>query len=190
LEEEILQSQQENIHARRISTSPPKSKSSNDHTLDGPEVYESVFDFIKQQSISAEETLAANHHHRSNKGKKDIVKLNRSVATKKNVSDAPNPRSSLDDARIYFAELDQTQPLKLDCSQSPVLSSKITRTIRGVDLTSPGLQTDYETYVEVTVGSGVSPLPIEQFVSSRRMNMRKRGDLFDGFLDVDVGGDN
>jgi len=192
--EDIQKHNNELQTARRISTSPLRSQSTNGDALDDANIKTCAFDFIAEDAID-EPSSSASKTTQSRKGKKSTV--NRVlVTTRKNghksssSHDAPNPRSSLDDARDYFAKLDETHSLTLDSSETPVVSSRITRTIRGVDLTSPGLHVDYETYVEATVDSGVTPLPIEHFASSRRMNLRQRGDLFDGFLDVDVAGTN
>ena len=183
--------------ARRVSTSPLRSHLTNGDAVDDANKTKiSTFDFIAEDSVD-EPSSSVTKTIQSRKGKKNTV--NRVLVTSRKIGghksassyhDAPNPRSSLDDARDYFAKLDQTHPLTLDNSETPVVSSRITRTIRGVDLTSPGLHVDYESYVEATVDSGVTPLPIEHFASSRRMNLRQRGDLFDGFLDVDFAGDN
>eukprot|EP00529_Nitzschia_sp_RCC80_P018987 CAMPEP_0113479690 /NCGR_PEP_ID=MMETSP0014_2-20120614/21459_1 /TAXON_ID=2857 /ORGANISM="Nitzschia sp." /LENGTH=506 /DNA_ID=CAMNT_0000373035 /DNA_START=42 /DNA_END=1562 /DNA_ORIENTATION=- /assembly_acc=CAM_ASM_000159 len=192
--EDIQKHNNELQTARRISTSPLRSQSTNGDALDDANIKTCAFDFIAEDAID-EPSSSASKTTQSRKGKKSTV--NRVlVTTRKNghksssSHDAPNPRSSLDDARDYFAKLDETHSLTLDSSETPVVSSRITRTIRGVDLTSPGLHVDYETYVEATVDSGVTPLPIEHFASSRRINLRQRGDLFDGFLDVDVAGTN
>lgn len=155
---------------RRISTSPVATGAESN---DDNEVDEDTFLFRDtRKSVSA----AAN-----TKGKKRIVK--RSAPTKlHSKGTAPNPRSSLDQARDYFAKLDETQTLTLDASQTPVVSSKVTRTTR-TGLSSPGLQHDYQAYTEATIDLGVSPLGVEDYASSRRIHMRKKKELFDGFLD-------
>ena len=198
-ENEDLQKQNnELLHpARRVSTSPlPSQLTNGDAVDDANDIEISAFDFIAEDSID-EPSSSVSKTTQSRKGKKNTV--NRVLVTSRkngghnsssSYHDAPNPRSSLDDARDYFAKLDETHSLTVDNSETPVVSSRITRTIRGVDLASPGLHVDYESYVEATASTGVTPLPIQHFASSRRMNLRQRGDLFDGFLDVDVAGDN
>ncbi len=97
-----------------------------------------------------------------------------------------DPSKSLEKAREYFANLDQTQALTLDATSSPPVSSRVTRTSRRTNLASPGMQEEYKAYVESMAGdgtSGVSPLSIEDYASSRKLHFESKGKLVDGFLD-------
>lgn len=92
-------------------------------------------------------------------------------------------RSSLQKAQEYFDNLDRTHPLTLDASASPVVSSKITRTTRNsVDLSSPRFKKEYHCYAKALADSGIPPLTMQDYASSRRLHFRKR-ELYDGFLD-------
>lgn len=97
-------------------------------------------------------------------------------------SSVANSHASLERARDYFAHLDRTQALTLDASSSPPVSSKITRTSRRADLSSPRFTKEYRAYAEASVASGVPPLSVQDYSSSRRLHFRKK-ELFDGFLD-------
>jgi len=93
----------------------------------------------------------------------------------------PNPQSSLDRARDYFSHLDKTQPLlTFDSALSPAISSKITRTRRKTNFTSPGINRNYQAYSKSSVNSGVTPLSIKDFASMRKL---KNGQIVDGFFD-------
>ena len=95
----------------------------------------------------------------------------------------PKKRSSsgqLDRAREYFNRLDETQQLTLDSALSPVKTSKITRTRRKTNFTSPGINREYEAYSKSSVSSGVPPLSIKDFASMRKL---KTGPIVDGFFD-------
>jgi len=93
----------------------------------------------------------------------------------------PNPQSSLDRARDYFSHLDKTQPLlTFDSALSPAISSKITRTRRKTNFTSPGINRNYQAYSKSSVHSGVTPLSIKDFASMRKL---KNGQIVDGFFD-------
>ena len=97
-----------------------------------------------------------------------------------------DPSKSLEKAREYFANLDQTQALTLDATSSPPVSSRVTRTSRRTNLASPGMQEEYKAYVESMAGdgtSGISPLSIEDYASSRKLHFESKGKLVDGFLD-------
>jgi hypothetical protein len=86
----------------------------------------------------------------------------------------------LDRAREYFNRLDETQQLTLDSALSPVRTSKITRTRRKTNFTSPGINREYEAYSKSSVSSGVPPLSIKDFASMRKL---KTGPIVDGFFD-------
>jgi hypothetical protein len=86
----------------------------------------------------------------------------------------------LDRARDYFNRLDETQQLTLDSALSPVKTSKITRTRRKTNFTSPGINREYEAYSKSSVSSGVPPLSIKDFASMRKL---KTGPIVDGFFD-------
>jgi hypothetical protein len=95
----------------------------------------------------------------------------------------PKKRSSsgqLDRAREYFNRLDKTQQLTLDSALSPVKTSKITRTRRKTNFTSPGINREYEAYSKSSVSSDVPPLSIKDFASMRKL---KTGPIVDGFFD-------
>ena len=97
-----------------------------------------------------------------------------------------DPSNSLEKAREYFANLDQTQPLTLDATLSPAVSSRVTRTRRKTNLTSPGITREYKAYAESIAGdasSGISPLSMKDYVSSRKLHFESKGELADGFLD-------
>ncbi|VEU35504.1 unnamed protein product [Pseudo-nitzschia multistriata] len=94
--------------------------------------------------------------------------------------------SSLKKARDYFEKLDQTQSLTLDTAQSPTISSRVTRTSHKTNLDSPGINRSYRAYTEAIRGcgeSGLSPLSIRDYVSSRRIHFENKGEMVDGFLD-------
>ncbi len=94
--------------------------------------------------------------------------------------------NSLEKAREYFANLDQTQPLTLDATLSPAVSSRVTRTRRKTNLNSPGITRKYKAYAESIAGdgsSGISPLSMKDYVSSRKLHFESKGELADGFLD-------
>lgn len=91
-------------------------------------------------------------------------------------------QTSLLKAKQYFQQLDSTQTLTLDSSDSPIKTSQITRTSRKVNLTSPGITREYKAYAHSSQGSGVSPLSIQKYAHSRREYFR-RTELFDGFFD-------
>jgi hypothetical protein len=91
-------------------------------------------------------------------------------------------QASLLKAKQYFQQLDSTQTLTLDSSDSPIKTSQVTRTSRKVNLTSPGITREYKAYAHSSQGSGVSPLSIQKYAHSRREYFR-RTELFDGFFD-------
>lgn len=102
----------------------------------------------------------------------------------KRLRSSKNP--SLENAREYFANLDKTQPLTLDSALSPQVSSRVTRTRRRTNLASPGMQRKYRAYAESISGdghSGISPLSIRDFASSRKLHFENKGEIVDGFLD-------
>lgn len=106
--------------------------------------------------------------------------------TRKSKRRSNDPSNSLERAREYFANLDQTQALTLDAASSPPVSSRVTRTSRRTNLASPGMQEQYKAYVESIAGdgtSGISPLSIEDYASSRKLHFESKGKLVDGFLD-------
>ncbi len=97
-----------------------------------------------------------------------------------------DPTNSLEKAREYFANLDQTQPLTLDATLSPAVSSRVTRTRRRTNLASPGITREYKAYADSITGdgtSGLSPLSMKDYVSSRKLHFQNKGELVDGFLD-------
>ena len=97
-----------------------------------------------------------------------------------------DPSNSLEKAREYFASLDQKQPLTLDATLSPPVSSRVTRTNRKTNLASPGINREYKAYSDSIAGdgsSGISPLSIKDYASSRKLHFQSKGELVDGFLD-------
>lgn len=102
--------------------------------------------------------------------------------TKKRKIALPQEHVTLLKAKEYFEQLDTTQTLTLDSSDSPTKTSKITRTSRKVNLTSPRIAREYTAYADASQESGVSPLSILQYANSRREYFRKT-ELFDGFFD-------
>lgn len=94
-----------------------------------------------------------------------------------------NDEATLQKAKQFFEQLDATQSLNVDRSQSsPLSSSKITRTSHKMNLTSPRIQREYQAYAKASRESEVTPWSIRTYASSRRDFFRKR-ELFDGFLD-------
>jgi hypothetical protein len=94
--------------------------------------------------------------------------------------------NSLEKAREYFANLDETQTLVLDAAMSPPVSSKVTRTHRRTNLASPGINREYRAYAKSIAGdgdSGLSPLSIRDYASSRKLHFQNKGEIVDGFLD-------
>jgi len=94
--------------------------------------------------------------------------------------------SSLEKARNYFANLDQTQSLTLDVALPPTVSSRVTRTSHRTNLNSPGINRAYQAYAESIrgcVNSGISPLSIKDYASSRKLHFKTKGEMVDGFLD-------
>eukprot|EP00980_Cylindrotheca_fusiformis_P017895 scaffold5682_cov140-Cylindrotheca_fusiformis.AAC.6 len=97
-------------------------------------------------------------------------------------------------AKQYFEQLDTTQTLTIENSgdastatsstknPTSIHRSKITRTSRKVNLTSPGFSQEYKAYAKASQESGVSPLSKHQYAYSRREYFRKT-ELFDGFFD-------
>ena len=121
----------------------------------------------------------------------DASRVNNENSDKPKKSRLPRPSSedpSLEKAREYFAKLDQTQALTLDATRSPPVSSKVTRTRRKTNLAScPGLHKEYEAYAKVMQAdepnSGISPLSLQDYASSRKLHFQNKGQLVDGFLD-------
>ena len=106
--------------------------------------------------------------------------------TQKSKRRSNDPSNSLEKAREYFTNLDQTQALTLEAASSPPVSSRVTRTSRRTNLASPGMQEQYKAYVESIAGdgtSGISPLSVEDYASSRKLHFESKGKLVDGFLD-------
>lgn len=93
-----------------------------------------------------------------------------------------NANSSVQKAQEYFRNLDATERLHLDSSDSPVVSSKVTRSSRKVNLQSPGIVREYTDYSKSISATGISPLSVKEYAQSRRDFFRK-GQLFEGFLD-------
>ena len=94
--------------------------------------------------------------------------------------------AKLEKAREYFKNLDNTQTLTLDDALSPPVSSRVTRTHRRINLSSPGINREYQSYVEAIVGDGDSdilPLSIRDYASSRKLHYESKGEIVDGFLD-------
>jgi len=94
--------------------------------------------------------------------------------------------AKLEKAREYFKDLDNTQTLTLDDALSPPVSSRVTRTHRRINLSSPGINREYQSYVEAIVGDGDSdilPLSIRDYASSRKLHYESKGEIVDGFLD-------
>jgi len=99
-----------------------------------------------------------------------------------------DPDNSLEKAREYFANLDHTQTLTLDAASSPPVSSKVTRTRRRTNLASPGINREYRAYAKSIAGdgdSGISPLSIRDYASSRKLYFQNKGEIVDGSLDDD-----
>jgi hypothetical protein len=115
----------------------------------------------------------ANHDTKTNKTTRYLTKK------------LKNEALALDRAREYFETLDKTQRLIVEATTpSPArFSSKITRTTRRVDLASPRINREYETYVTNSIACGVSPLPLQDYASSRKLHFQSKNELFDGFFD-------
>jgi hypothetical protein len=143
--------------------------------------------------------------HESSNQKQSKTKRQR--RSKKPQSDSNNS-NSLEKAREYFANLDQTQPLVLEyATTSPPVSSRVTRTHRKTNLASPGINRAYKAYAKSIAGigsgsgnrngngesngnangdssgPGLSPLSIRDYASSRQLHFQNKGEIVDGFLD-------
>jgi hypothetical protein len=93
----------------------------------------------------------------------------------------PSSNTSLVEARSFFERLDATEELKLDSSDTPVATSKVSRTSRRqVSCSNPAVLQDYEAYVQCSNQSGVMPLSLPNFLRSRSIY---KSELYDGFLD-------
>jgi hypothetical protein len=142
---------------------------------------------LRLVSVSTEkgptQTAHPSHTHSAVNSPEDIFEfVSEDGAGQTPSCSVPNPHSSLERARNYFAKLDQTQSLTLDASSSPAVSSRVTRTSRRADLSSPRFKNEYHAYAKESAASGVPPLTIQDYASSRREHFRKK-ELFDGFLD-------
>ena len=106
------------------------------------------------------------------------------ITTKRNIKhkDRLNANTSILKAQEYFRDLDATEKLKLDSSDSPALTSKVIRTKRKVHLDSPGITREYQEYTNAMTDSDLTPLPVQEYVRGRS-DFFRNGELFDGFLD-------
>lgn len=110
------------------------------------------------------------------------------VTVSKRTKFKPAAKKALEQAKQYFDELDATQKLVLDSSESNLDASaggrngKVTRTTRKMSLSNPQIQQEYKAYATASTESGVPPLTIEEYAQGRRDVFRKN-ELFDGFLD-------
>jgi len=128
-------------------------------------------------SESTEESSKANS--RIKESRKSICSLRENPLPE---VDQPTANSCIERARRYFDHLDSTEKLKVDMTDSPIFSSRVTRTSRRVTISSPRIIREYKAYSEASSASGVSPLSKEDFARSRREFFRPN-ELFDGFLD-------
>jgi hypothetical protein len=93
----------------------------------------------------------------------------------------PSSNTSLLEAKSFFERLDATQELKLDSSDTPVATSKVSRTSRRqISCSSPTVLQDYQAYMQCSNESGVTPLSLPNFLKSRSIH---KSELYDGFLD-------
>jgi hypothetical protein len=93
----------------------------------------------------------------------------------------PSSNTSLLEARSFYERLDATEELKLDSSDTPVATSKVSRTSRRqISCSSPTVLQDYEAYMQCSNESGVTPLSLPNFLRSRSIH---KSELYDGFLD-------
>ena len=95
----------------------------------------------------------------------------------------PSAKSSIDEARNFFNSLDSSEKLTLDGSSTPVSSSRVFRTRRGVCTSSPRLVQEYSAYVEAIESTGVAPLDITEYAKNRGELSGREDRLFDGFLE-------
>jgi len=171
--------------SRRISLESSKDADEVEHRDSGSDSDEIGVMTLRTDHESSDQTQSKNKRRRSKK--------------------LPDNTNSLEKAREYFANLDQTQPLVLEyATMSPPVSSRVTRTHRKTNLASPGINRAYKAYAKSIAGigsgigngnngesngngdssgTGLSPLSIRDYASSRQLHFQNKGEIVDGFLD-------
>ena len=93
----------------------------------------------------------------------------------------PTCTTSVDRAKAFFDQLDQSQPLLVAPGATPLPPSRgVQRTQRAINVDD--CRADYDRYVEALTGIS-TPLPMEQFALHRASYFATEKLCFDGFLD-------